>query len=51
MDFSFATVVVDFIIDVIRYLIYADNPFSVLFYFGLMCGVIALLCDLLRAST
>lgn len=50
MDFSFASVAADLIISVIRYLIYATNPFSVLFYFALICGVIAFLCDVLRAS-
>lgn len=50
MDFSFADTFLDYLLDLIRYLIYGQNPFSVLFYASIMAVVILMCFRFLKGS-
>lgn len=50
MDFSFADTFLDYLIDLIRYLTFGQNPFSVLFYMSIMIAVIFMCFRFFRGS-
>lgn len=50
MDFSFASVFVEFLISLMQYLFYGTNPFSVLFYIGLSVGLVDMCAQFFRRS-
>lgn len=50
MDFSFATLAMDYLVYLLQYLIYGLNPFSVLFYIGLGVGVVGMLMRFFKGA-